>query len=275
MKAFAIRDASLDKNRDLAWLLYYESERTFYIEIAEDLEEWEAPLILSSFVKKNRLTVDAYWSSVWVEQRIVPRDRQNLGLILKEYHLTEYDPFQLLLLANGRCAQDDCYLVPLKKDALPEPLQRRLQLTLCDVFQIPGRTFFFFRDGMIRSADNRELLALAADSSDAIPFYIRQRRRLTYYQKEIARLKLCAGGHAVSADDRNELSCEELRHTGTPAGTDTSALRAYMQYALVDTHTAAELLHCTRQNIQDLVRRGKLQPVITLRNNFLFLRYDL
>ena len=40
----------------------------------------------------------------------------------------------------------------------------------------------------------------------------------------------------------------------------------------IDTAGAAELMGCTRQNIQDLVRRGRMRPVITFRNNFLFLR---
>ena len=51
MKAFAIRDASIQKERDLAWLLYDPDSMCFTIEICEDVDEWEAPLILSSFVK--------------------------------------------------------------------------------------------------------------------------------------------------------------------------------------------------------------------------------
>lgn len=271
MKAFAIRDASLDRTRDLAWLLYYENEQSFYIEIADDVNEWEAPLILSSFVKNNCRSVDAYWSSVWVEQRIVPRDRQNLGMILKKNKLDEYDPYKLLLLADGRCAQDDCYLVPIKKDALPEPLQQRLQETLCDVFQIQDKACFFFRDGMIRSADSRELLNLTGIT----PFAARERRRLAAYQKGIDKLQLRDGGHAVTVNDRFDLSAGELRQAGSLVSLSVPDLHAYMQHALLDTHAAAQLLHCTRQNIQDLVRRGKLQPLLTLNNSFLFLRSDL
>ena len=106
MRAYAIRDASIDKSRDLAWLLYYEREDTFHIEISDNVDEWEAPLILSSFVKRGVRALDPYWSRVWVEQRIVPRDRQNLGMILKENGLKEYDVHRLLVLADGRCAQE-------------------------------------------------------------------------------------------------------------------------------------------------------------------------
>jgi excisionase family DNA binding protein len=51
--------------------------------------------------------------------------------------------------------------------------------------------------------------------------------------------------------------------------------KAYLQQELIDTAGAAELMGCTRQNIQDLVRRGRIKPVMTLRNNFLFLRSEL
>ena len=140
MKAYAIRDASIDKGRDLAWLLYYEREDTFHIEISEDVDEWDAPLILSSFVKRGVRALDPYWSRVWVEQRIVPRDRQNLGMILKENGLKEYDAYRLLVLSDGRCAQDECFITPLKTGAFPQELSRRLAGTLSCIVPVPDRT---------------------------------------------------------------------------------------------------------------------------------------
>lgn len=44
---------------------------------------------------------------MWVRQRIVPPDRQNIGQILKANGLEEYDEFSLLMFGSGRCAQDD------------------------------------------------------------------------------------------------------------------------------------------------------------------------
>ncbi len=44
---------------------------------------------------------------------------------------------------------------------------------------------------------------------------------------------------------------------------------------LLGTAEAADLLRCTRQNIQDLVKRGRLQPVMELSSGFLFLRGDV
>ncbi|HAL59615.1 MAG: helix-turn-helix domain-containing protein [Sarcina sp.] len=49
----------------------------------------------------------------------------------------------------------------------------------------------------------------------------------------------------------------------------------YIQDNIIDTSTAASLLRCSRQNILDLVKRGKLKPVLTLKNNYLFLREEI
>ena len=52
MKIFAIRDESSQKQKDLAYLLYYEQEKRFYIELPENADAWETPLLLDSFVKR-------------------------------------------------------------------------------------------------------------------------------------------------------------------------------------------------------------------------------
>ena len=70
MKIFAIRDESAQEQKDLAYLLYYEQEKRFYIELPENADAWETPLLLDSFVTRGETTVNSYWSRIWVEQRI-------------------------------------------------------------------------------------------------------------------------------------------------------------------------------------------------------------
>ena len=62
MKIFAIRDESAAEQVDLAYLLYYELEKRFYIELPENADPWETPLLLSSFVKQGETSVNSYWS---------------------------------------------------------------------------------------------------------------------------------------------------------------------------------------------------------------------
>ena len=99
MKIFAIRDESADVQKDLAYLIYYEVEKKFYIELPQGADPWETPLLLDSFARENETTVNSYWSKVWVQQRIIPTDRQNIREVLRDNHLEEYDEYELLMLA--------------------------------------------------------------------------------------------------------------------------------------------------------------------------------
>lgn len=274
MKAYAIRDASIDKERDLAWLLYYEEERAFHIEICDDVDEWDVPLILSSFVRRGKRALDPYWSRMWVEQRIVPPDRQNLGMILKENGLQEYDEHKLLVLADGRCAQDECFIKPLKAGSLPPELVRRLGLTLSCILARPDHTLLFFRDGLITGITDSAL----SDPAVWEPFHSSREslsRRLELYRERLSALTLQPGGHGVILGEDRYLSADTLRERSTALPVTTQDFKAYIRQELIDTASAAALMGCTRQNIQDLVRRGKLRPVVTLTNNFLFLRSEL
>lgn len=274
MKAYAIRDASIDKERDLAWLLYYEEERAFHIEICDDVDEWDVPLILSSFVRRGKRALDPYWSRMWVEQRIVPPDRQNLGMILKENGLQEYDEHKLLVLADGRCAQDECFIKPLKAGSLPPELVRRLGLTLSCVLARPDHTLLFFRDGLITGITDSAL----SDPAVWEPFHSSREslsRRLELYRERLSAMTLQPGGHGVILGEDRYLSADTLRERSTALPVTTQDFKAYIRQELIDTASAAALMGCTRQNIQDLVRRGKLRPVVTLTNNFLFLRSEL
>ena len=159
MKIFAIRDESTQEQKDLAYLLYYGREKQFYIELPENADAWETPLLLDSFVKRGETTVNSYWSKIWVQQRIVPIDRQNIGEILRDNHLKEYDEYELLMLAMGRCAQDDYYLVPINEKELPEEITRRFSKRIEDVLPLENHCLLvFFRDGVVRSAICRSIL---------------------------------------------------------------------------------------------------------------------
>ena len=150
MKIFAIRDAGDKDNRDIAYLFYYEKGGRFYVELPADADPWETPLILSSFLKRGERTVNSYWSRVWVQQRIVPADRQNIGQILRDNGLKEYDECRLLELSEGRCPQDNCYIAPVSEAELPAEFVMRFGRKVEDVIPLAGKNLLvFFRDGSV------------------------------------------------------------------------------------------------------------------------------
>lgn len=253
--------------------------------------------------------MDPESSRLWVELRIIPPDRQNLGMILRDNGLDEYDPFRLLILAGGRCAQDDCFIVKLKETQLPEPLRRHLQQTLVSIIPLPGllsgcegndtgltnhnsldaaksghfgdfkhsSTFeagqeikgylLFYRDGLIQSISSD---ALVPDDPQT-----RQQDRLVRYQEKLSNLAIQTGGHGLQLQGNLFVSAADLRKKGTPLPITNAILRSCIQENVIDTLAAAALLHCTRQNIQNLVQRGRLKPVLVTNNHFLFMREDV
>lgn len=95
--------------------------------------------------------MNAYFSRLWVQQRIVPPDRQNLGRILRENGLREYDEFALLMLANGRCAQDDYYLAPVSGKTLLSEFPKRYAHRVEEVVPLENATLLvFFRNGEVK-----------------------------------------------------------------------------------------------------------------------------
>ena len=151
MKIFAIRDETDAAGKNLAYLLYYETAKQFYIELPDDADPWETPMVLSSFARNGETSVNSYWSRLWVQQRIVPSDRQNISQVLRDNGLKEYDEYGLLMLAMGRCAQDDYYLVPVGEKDLPEMIVKRFMKRVEEVVPLPAfNLLIFFRDGTVR-----------------------------------------------------------------------------------------------------------------------------
>ncbi len=265
MKAYAIRDQAMPGHPDLAYLLYYEKSRRFCIELCRDTDAWNAPPILSFFAGKGQLTIGFHWSRIWVEQRIIPPDRQNLGMILREFQLKEYDPHALLNIAHGRCAQDDCYLTPLREEQYPPELAERLRGKIHDVVAVSAtKLLIIYQDGHIDQLEEDSFLTLNSTLD-----------RLLHYYQGLSGLQVSPGGQGLEWAPGQEISLAELRRAAVPARIFAEDMTAYIQHNLISTGEAAELLGCSRQNIADMIRRGKLTPIREEKNNSLFLRADI
>ena len=265
MKTFAIRDANDELEKDLAYLLYYEKEKVFYIELPDNADPWETPLILSTFAKRNETTINAYWSKLWVQQRIVPSDRQNLGQILKENGLEEYDEFKLLMLANGRCEQDDYYLVPLTEESIEKQFEERYEHKVEDVVPLENaHLLVFFRNGNVKKCDAKGLL-----EKDKRYFAI-------WNNDEIFRkVSVQIGGYGIEWGNSCAISDETLFRNGMDVPLSLNDFRSFIKNRVVSTKEATDILDCSRQNIDDLVRRDKLHPIKTDAKNKLFLKTEV
>ena len=70
----------------------------------------DVPIQFVPQVRRGEKEVPHKQVMAWVEERIAPPSRQNIGSILKAHGLIEYDPLELLLSGEGRSSQDGFYL---------------------------------------------------------------------------------------------------------------------------------------------------------------------
>ena len=265
MKIFAIRDESAQVQSDLAYLLYYEMEKRFYIELPEDADPWDTPLLLSSFLKKGETTVNAYWSGLWVQQRIIPTDRQNINQVLKDNDLESYDEFALLMLSMGRCAQDDYYLVPIEETLLPSTIQQRFLRRIEDIIPLEGyKLLVFFRDGKVRKCD--------------LQSYFAKHNQFQILLKKpglFSGVRMQTGGYGVTWDVQLSISDTVLYKMGKAVPLTTEDFRSFIKHNVLTAAEAAQMLGCSRQNIDDLVRRGKLHPIKATGKTTLFFKSEI
>ena len=265
MRIFAIRDESLPPDTLLGYLIYYERAKAFYIELPDEADPWEIPLLLSSFAKRGEHSVGSYWSRLWVQQRIIPQDRQNIGQVLKENGLTEYDEFGLLMLTMGRCAQDDCYLEEINTAQLPMLLLERWKTKIEDVVPLRNiRLLIFFRNGEVKMADMR---GFADFHTDCKPYLSREERFNT--------VEVQPDGYGVFWSERAMIPDRELYEKSQPVPLTLDDFIGFVQHRVVSTNEACQILNCSRQNIDDLMKRGKLRPIRQDARNKLFLRNEI
>ena len=265
MKIFAIRDAAAEEPGDLAYLLYYEADRRFYIELLENADPWETPLLLSTFVKNGEHTVNSYWSKIWVRQRIVPPERQNIGQILRDNDLESYDEYALLMLSQGRCEQDDYYLVPVDEKTFPNEVVRRFSRRIEDVVPLENNSLVvFFRDGMIRRCEMNEYF-------DRNPRFTVLMSRPDYF----SRVTIQTGGYGIQWDDELFIMDWELYDVGERVPLRTDDFHAFVSQRIINVSEAAMILNCSRQYISELVKTDKLHPVKSSEKSTLFLKSEV
>ena len=265
MAIFEIRDNGENEKRLLGYLFYYERSKRFFAELLSELDEWDAPFIFEGFVKQGRYSIDSEWAMRFVRQRIIPSDRQNLGQILKEYKLSVYDEYKLLQLSEGRCAQDELYLVRCSyADIVPE-IRERFEKKVHDLIPMDhNHVMVFFNDqtawsidiGVMRGEDRRYLKVLKD-------------------QRIFRNARVSPGGHGIEWGEERFIPAEILYQSGTSSEMRYGDLLAFIADRLADTTEAAGLLNCSRQYINQLFSQEKLLPVKRGSNNNLFLKSDI
>ena len=99
-----------NRHKTVGILNYDDKTKKYTIDIPEGVESKETPFMMSLFLKKGIRTIDEEWSMRWVQSRIIPSSRQNIGEILRVNGMCSYDEHKLLLKNEGRSCQDEFYI---------------------------------------------------------------------------------------------------------------------------------------------------------------------
>lgn len=265
MKIYAIQDDTFTKNKILGYIFYFEKDKNWYIELCDNISEWEAPFILDHFISKGELYVPFYYSKMWVEQRIVPSDRQNIGSILKEYNLEEYDEFKLFLISDGRCSQDNCYIVPVKEGNLPIEIKNRRNN------HIQSATVCNETDLMISLKCGDVLILNLEKCKDDYPFV----NHIMKYREKIGAFDTMSDGSEIVYGHGHSLPYSYINKMATILPFKSDALISFSEENIISTSEAMEILGCSRQNIDDLVKRGRLTPAKIKGPSKMFLKSDV
>lgn len=262
MKILLLRNRQ-EIDYELGYVLYFEKSKTFNIELLKDINPVKLPIVLDIFFYRNTFSINSYYSKLWIQDRVVPIDRQNIGSILKQAKLKEYDVYKLLMLNHGRCVNDEFELIEVKQ--LPKELIDRFQYKVSDVIPLKNnKVMCFFENGKCKKIDVGEL-----KKND------RLYSRLLSHPDEFNEVSTLPGGYGIGFGDDLNIDNITLYENGKTIDLEYDDLINFVSYNTLDTTMACKKLDCTRQNIDDLVKRGKLSPIKESEKHKLFLLKDI
>lgn len=245
MKIFEIIDEEI--NLSIGFLLYYDKEKSYVIELNE-LDEWTAPLIFSSKVRQGNYSIGRELSKLWINERVIPSGRQNIDSILANAKMQYYDEMTLLEKASGRSSQDSMYIKRLdyEPDLFIERKEHYLkECTLCDNFAL----LCFFNDGKVTKVNLDELVTENPELSKVLK-----------NEKLFRSGHIAAGGFCVTFNDSIDIEAATLYLKGNIIPLTYKDFVSFVDN-IVDTSECCEIMNCSRQNLTNYLANGWLEPI--------------
>lgn len=252
MKSYAIYDGELNWKIPIGYLFYYERAQKFIIELCKDLDEWSAPLLFQGLVRKKIYTIPPSIAQLWVEERIIPSGRQNIGSILKNHKLQNYNEMSLLSLSKGRCSQDSCYIAEVKYEDIPKEIRERSRENVSECFPTgDGQLICLFEDNKVRKLDLEELKN-----------QYKEIRHVLHNRRLLDSVKVGVGGYSIVFDDCIEVMIDDLRKNGQELPLSAEDFYGFVRRNVVDATQVCDMMQCSRQNLSYLVKEEKIAPII-------------
>ena len=265
MKIYGLRDGADKRGEPLAYLFYYEKSGHFAMEIPEEADEWELPMYISSWFRKGKRTLDHGICKKWLEERVISRERRDLPEILGRVKKEDYCLYDLLQANGGRCIQDGYFLKEVKERDLPLEIRNRQEMRLEDITPLSKqRLLAFFHNGDVK------ICSLESVVGEKEEFRSLWSDRMLYRSADVQ-----PGGYGIRFGDSLSIGAGELYNKGELLPLSVRDFKDFAGGNLVSTSEAAGILGCSRQYVDELVRKERLHPVKTLAKDRLFLRQEV
>ena len=265
MKSYAIYDEDLDRSTAIGYLFYYEKAESFIIEMCDDLDEWEAPLLFQKFIREKRYTISRDVSFMWVKERVIPSGRQNIGSILKNHRLSSYNEMAFLNLSKGRCSQDSCYIVEISEEKIPENLLDRRKRNILECFPTEDNQLIcLFKDDVVKKID----ISLFREQYMEVSHILKNRALLES-------LKIGVGGYSIVFNDSIEIQSLDLRANGSTIPLTSKDFYNFVRRNVIDTTKTCDILQCSRQNLSYMIKEKKIKPIICGTKGNLYMKGEI
>ena len=134
-----------------------------------------------------------------------------------------------------------------------------------DVIPLAGKNLLvFFRDGSVKKCSLYEMLG---EDRTFAP--------ILNSDDQFNRVRLQPGGHGACWGESLNIPYETLYAKGEAVPLSADDFISFVEHRVINTAEVMNMLNCTRQNIDDLVRREKLHPIKQSAKNRLFLRSEV
>ena len=265
MKIYAIYDEDTEVKYPIGYLYYYNKCNEFIIELSSELDKWKAPLLFSSYVENNIYTIPKTASLLWVKERVMPSGRQNIGSILKNHKMKQYNEMKLLELSGGRCSQDNCYIKKTEYEKLPLEIRKRSEDNVLECFTSNEHDIIcLFGDDTVRRVDLTKLVEINGKIASVLK-----------NEDVFHSVKVGVGGYSIVFNETIEIEKRILKKTGIKIDISVKDFYAFTGKNIIDTAKACEILGYSKQNITYLINKGKLKPIKPDLKENLFFRGDI
>lgn len=101
-----------------AFFTYETDKKEFGLFIPKEVEPDDLPITFCLYALQGYRKLNDEQTRRWVKARIIPPERQNIGMILRNMERTEYDEFEMLMHCQGKSCMDDFCLEECPLQAL-------------------------------------------------------------------------------------------------------------------------------------------------------------